>query len=77
MFVEIKFDISHLVETIRENFPPTIRLALLGTVQFTHEIHNAVLQLKTLFRNISIPQAKPLSSGLYYYNIPVDLICCL
>ena len=38
-------------------------MVILGTVQFTNIIHSSLPRLKELFLNISISQAKPLSSG--------------
>lgn len=63
MFVEIQFDSSHLVATIKQHFLPETRIALLGTIQFTNVVHGAVHELKDTFPNLLVPQSKPLSPG--------------
>ncbi|KFD57709.1 hypothetical protein M513_01379 [Trichuris suis] len=57
VFVDIKFSISHLVDTIRKNFPKESKIALMSTVQFAirQELHEEY--------NLIIPQSKPLSPG--------------
>jgi 2-(3-amino-3-carboxypropyl)histidine synthase len=63
VFVEIQFDVTHLVEVMKKNFDRNIKIALLGTVQFNGAIHEACKSLKEEFVNMSIPQIKPLSPG--------------
>lgn len=63
VFVEIFFDVSHLISIIKENFDPAMNLSLLGTIQFTNMVFSAHTVLKETFPNISVPQAKPLSFG--------------
>jgi len=78
VFVEIQFDISHLVACIRENFFSLEsqsdvvisqgKVAIMGTIQFSSAIHSVITQLqKELspenFSMIFCPQAKPLSTG--------------
>lgn len=66
VFVEIYFDTSHLVECIRKEFPPSAVLMLMGTVQFTGVLHGVLAKLKEdegSYAQVSIPQARPLSSG--------------
>jgi hypothetical protein len=52
-----------MVKVISRSFSQDTRLAMLGTVQFTHEIHRAVEQLQHVLANVVIPQVKPLSPG--------------
>jgi hypothetical protein len=86
---------TQLIDCVRDNFPPTTRLAVLGTVQFiagvvaavcscehdhadvhandcraTHSVivsyaavHTVREELGGSFASITVPQAKPLSSG--------------
>jgi 2-(3-amino-3-carboxypropyl)histidine synthase len=65
VFVDIAFDPSHLVDTIADNFPPTARLAVLGTIQFAPTLHalKAALAERLPSMHVQIPQAKPLSPG--------------
>lgn len=63
VFVEIGFDPSHLVATLRANFPPDTHMALLGTIQFAPGIHAAHALLHDDFPHVWVPQAKPLSPG--------------
>ena len=69
MFVEIKFDASHLIATVKQNFDPASNIALLGTIQFTNVVYSAYQSLKEHFPSISIPQSKPLSKGMYNQSI--------
>ena len=62
VFVDIKIDIRHFIETVRLNFKPDSRLVMVGTIQFTASLQVAVSELKE-FPHITIPQAKPLSRG--------------
>jgi len=65
--VEIQVDVEHLVETIRLNFAPESRLALMGTVQFTSGVTQAAEELKREFAADSgtakVPQVRPLGVG--------------
>ncbi|CAL1301444.1 unnamed protein product [Larinioides sclopetarius] len=62
IFVDIKIDSLHLVNTIEKNFEKG-PLALLSTIQFVSTIQQIALDLQNLGYNIEIPQAKPLSPG--------------
>ena len=63
VFIEISFDTSHLIETIRRTFPTSEKIALMGTVQFSGAIQQVSKVLKESFPNVYIAQAKPLSQG--------------
>ncbi|KAJ1653521.1 Diphthamide biosynthesis protein 1 [Dispira simplex] len=62
VFVEIAIDTAHFVATVRKNFTPGSRLALVGTIQFVGAIQQSRKTLETEFA-ITIPQSKPLSPG--------------
>ena len=50
VFVDIQFDTSHLVETIKLNFTnKDIRMALVGTIQFASSFHVGFLSLPAPF----------------------------
>lgn len=61
--MDIRFDVSHLVETVRFNFTRDKHLAIVGTIQFASSFHEAKRQLEPHFDSLTIPQAKPLSGG--------------
>ena len=64
VFVELSFDIEHVVNCIVDTFPIDTKLAIMGTIQFGPAVYQIATKLKELsFSNISIPQAKPLSMG--------------
>ncbi|XP_073172218.1 2-(3-amino-3-carboxypropyl)histidine synthase subunit 1 isoform X1 [Lepidochelys kempii] len=62
VFVDIKIDTSHFVETIHFNFPKGACLALVSTIQFVSALQAASQVLRSEYK-VSIPQCKPLSPG--------------
>jgi len=62
VFVEVKFDIWHLVNSLKQNLTPGTRLAMASTVQFLSSIHSVKKELDKTF-TVSIPQSKGLSKG--------------
>lgn len=63
VFVDISFDISHLVACINDNFRGR-RIALLGTIQFSSALHGVKQAIGVSGAvDIVVPQAKPLSPG--------------
>nr|NVI70960.1 putative diphthamide biosynthesis protein 1 [Cucujiformia] len=63
IFVDIKIDPLHFIETIKFNFPPNKKLGLVSTIQFLTTLQTAANQLKELGYEVSLPQSKPLSAG--------------
>ncbi|XP_072967009.1 uncharacterized protein [Typha angustifolia] len=67
VFVDIRVDADRLVNAIRAAFPdPSTapRLALAGTIQFVSAVHAAASVLRLHgYKDVLIPQAKPLSAG--------------
>ncbi|VDP00879.1 unnamed protein product [Soboliphyme baturini] len=74
VFVEMRFDTVHLIETLRSNFSNYPHLALCSTVQFISSLQvlriivlwvfQAVKQaLASAEQKITIPQCRPLSAG--------------
>nr|NVI71038.1 putative diphthamide biosynthesis protein 1 [Cucujiformia] len=63
IFVDIKIDPLHFIDTIKHNFPLTTKLALVSTIQFLTTLQAVVNQLKELGYEVSLPQSKPLSAG--------------
>ncbi|XP_043355116.1 2-(3-amino-3-carboxypropyl)histidine synthase subunit 1 isoform X2 [Dermochelys coriacea] len=62
VFVDIKIDTSHFMETIHFNFPKGACLALVSTIQFVSALQAASQVLRSEYK-VSIPQCKPLSPG--------------
>lgn len=63
IFVDIKIDAVHFIETIKLNFPTTNRLAFVSTIQFVVSLQGAANELRQNGYEITIPQSKPLSPG--------------
>ena len=68
VFVDIKLDTLHFIETLNLNFSSTVpkpRLALVSTIQFVASLQSAAIELKNKygFPSVIVPQAKPLSPG--------------
>ena len=63
IFVAMRIDLRHLIDSIKLSFPPETHVVLSGTIQFNKEVHAAKKALATHFRAMDVPQAKPLSSG--------------
>uniref|UniRef100_A0A0A9Y073 2-(3-amino-3-carboxypropyl)histidine synthase subunit 1 n=2 Tax=Lygus hesperus TaxID=30085 RepID=A0A0A9Y073_LYGHE len=63
IFVDIKIDSIHFLETVRLNFSKTDRLCFVSTIQFVTTLHAAAKELRTEGYQIIIPQTKPLSPG--------------
>ncbi|XP_061219413.1 2-(3-amino-3-carboxypropyl)histidine synthase subunit 1 [Neopsephotus bourkii] len=62
VFVDIKIDASHFLETIRFNFPAGTSLALVSTIQFVSTVQAAAQELRSQYK-VCVPQCKPLSPG--------------
>ncbi|XP_063002705.1 2-(3-amino-3-carboxypropyl)histidine synthase subunit 1 [Elgaria multicarinata webbii] len=62
VFVDIKIDTAHFVETLRFNFRPGAKLALVSTVQFVSALQAASQELQPYY-SVCTPQCKPLSPG--------------
>ena len=62
VFVDIKMDIDHFVDSVRLNFDPGMRIILAGTIQFASSLH-AAKGLLHEYQHITVPQERPLSRG--------------
>ncbi|XP_054250352.1 2-(3-amino-3-carboxypropyl)histidine synthase subunit 1 [Indicator indicator] len=62
VFVDIKIDSSHFLETIRFNFTEGTSLALVSTIQFVSTLQAASQELRSQYK-VCVPQCKPLSPG--------------
>lgn len=63
IFVDIKIDTAHCIETIKYNFPITTRLGLVSTIQFASTLQVVAAELRKAGYTITVPQIKPLSPG--------------
>lgn len=63
VFVEIAIDVDHMIKSITHNFPADTKLVFAGTIQFASAIQGAATALKEHFKDVLIPQSKPLSKG--------------
>lgn len=53
-----------LIDTVKKNFPPETKMAILGTIQFAPGMTAAKVALNKYFSSAPfVPQAKPLSPG--------------
>ncbi|RUS80880.1 hypothetical protein EGW08_011351 [Elysia chlorotica] len=62
VFVDIKIDTAHFIETLKLNFDPGSRLALVSTIQFIPTLQSTRQNLSSEYK-VSTPQCKPLSPG--------------
>ncbi|XP_034497711.1 2-(3-amino-3-carboxypropyl)histidine synthase subunit 1 isoform X1 [Ailuropoda melanoleuca] len=62
VFVDIRIDTTHLLDSIRLTFSPATSLALVSTIQFVSTLQAAAQELKAEYC-VSVPQCKPLSPG--------------
>nr|CAH7723062.1 unnamed protein product [Callosobruchus chinensis] len=63
IFVDVKLDPLHFIETLKYNFDTKEKLALVSTIQFVTTLQAAAVKLREWGYDVSIPQSKPLSPG--------------
>lgn len=63
VFVDIKIDALHFIESVKLNFACERKLALVSTIQFVATLHAAAKELREANYDVVIPQSKPLSPG--------------
>ena len=63
VFVDIKIDSNHFLQTFKLNFTKETRVALVSTIQFVATLQSLSLQLKNEGYNVIIPKSSPLSPG--------------
>lgn len=63
VFVDIKIDPEHFVETVKYNFDKTEKFAFVSTIQFVTTLQAAAEKLRLCGYSITVPQIKPLSPG--------------
>lgn len=63
IFVDIKIDAMHFIDSVKLNFPITKKLAFVSTIQFVATLHAAAKELRDIGYDVLVPQSKPLSPG--------------
>lgn len=63
VFVDIKIDSMHFINSVKHNFPNSKHLALVSTIQFVASLHAAAKELREAGYEVTIPQTRPLSPG--------------
>jgi 2-(3-amino-3-carboxypropyl)histidine synthase len=63
VFVDIKFDMLHRLETIKLNFPNNVHIGMVSTIQFVNSLHAIAKELKDIGYKVTIPKSQPLSPG--------------
>ena len=63
IFVHIKIDNSHFIETLKFNFKSGSKIVLVSTVQFITSLQSTKIELSDHGIDVIIPQCKPLSPG--------------
>ncbi|XP_032901639.1 2-(3-amino-3-carboxypropyl)histidine synthase subunit 1 isoform X2 [Amblyraja radiata] len=62
VFVDVKIDSAHFVDTLRHNFPQGSALAMVSTIQFVTALQSTSQELRLEY-DVCVPQCKPLSPG--------------
>jgi len=63
IFVDIKIDALHFVDSVKLNFQIGQKLAFVSTIQFVATLHHVANELREIGYDILVPQTKPLSPG--------------
>ena len=63
VFVDIKIDALHFLDTVKLNFDVNTQIALVSTIQFVTTLQGVSNMLQELGYTIRVPQFKPLSPG--------------
>ncbi|XP_066589414.1 2-(3-amino-3-carboxypropyl)histidine synthase subunit 1 isoform X2 [Prorops nasuta] len=63
VFVDIRIDTLHCIESLQAAFSVTTKLALMSTIQFAGTLQAVATELRKAGYDVSLPQSKPLSPG--------------
>ncbi|KAJ8898084.1 hypothetical protein PR048_003444 [Dryococelus australis] len=63
VFVDVKIDALHFLDSVRLNFPSHTRLGLVSTIQFVATLQAVAAELEQEGYTIVVPQSRPLSPG--------------
>ncbi|XP_060520255.1 2-(3-amino-3-carboxypropyl)histidine synthase subunit 1 [Cylas formicarius] len=76
IFVDIKIDPVHFIDTIKCNFDKASKIGLVSTIQFVTTLQTVAKLLQEYGYDVSIPQFKPLSPGEILGCTAPTLKCC-
>lgn len=63
IFVNIKIDTLHLLDSVKHNFDKSTTLALVSTIQFVSTLQYVATDLRTSGYKVEVPKCSPLSPG--------------
>jgi len=63
VFVDIKIDAMHFIDSVKLNFTLEQKLSLVSTIQFVSTLHASAKELREAGYIVDVPQSKPLSPG--------------
>ncbi|XP_034937455.1 2-(3-amino-3-carboxypropyl)histidine synthase subunit 1 [Chelonus insularis] len=63
IFVDIKIDTDHCINSIKASLKVLTKLALVSTIQFAGTLQVIAKELRSVGYEVSVPQSKPLSPG--------------
>lgn len=63
VFVDIKLDSLHFIQTLKANLPKEEQMSLVSTIQFVATLQAVSTQLREEGYRVQVPQSKPLSPG--------------
>lgn len=63
IFVDIKIDSLHFIDTVKSNFTCSNKLGFVSTIQFVATLQSSANELRKVGYSITIPQCRPLSPG--------------
>lgn len=63
IFVDIKIDSHHFIESVKRNLSSEGEISLVSTIQFVATLQAATRELREAGYTVNVPQSKPLSPG--------------
>lgn len=63
IFVDIRIDTVHCIDSLQSNLPVTTKIALVSTIQFASTLQAVALELRKMGYEVTVPQSRPLSPG--------------
>ncbi|XP_012260326.2 2-(3-amino-3-carboxypropyl)histidine synthase subunit 1 [Athalia rosae] len=63
IFVDIKIDAMHCIESLQQNLPVITKIALVSTIQFASTLQAVAVEMRKAGYDVTVPQSRPLSPG--------------
>ncbi|XP_046745760.1 2-(3-amino-3-carboxypropyl)histidine synthase subunit 1 [Diprion similis] len=63
IFVDIKIDAMHCIESLQANLLVTTKIALVSTIQFASTLQAVAVEMRKAGYEVTVPQSRPLSPG--------------